>query len=443
MATDTPRGLIIAAPRTAAGKTTVTLGLLRALSRRGVAVQPFKCGPDYIDPAFHTAAAGRASVNLDTWAMRPQLIGQLVQAHAAGADLCIVEGVMGLFDGVAEAGQGGNGSTADLAALTGWPVILVLDVAAQAETAAAVALGCKIYRRDIALAGVILNRVAGPRHESLVAQAIARLDIPVLGAIHRRPDIALPERHLGLVQAEETVSLDSRLDKIAAAVAEAVDIDRAVAVAQPLNLALGNADPALPLEPPGQRIGLAQDRAFSFMYPHIIDGWRQAGAEIVPFSPLADEAPHVACDAIWLPGGYPELHADALAGAKVFQTGVRAAAARGAAIHGECGGYMVLGTGFEDADGVRHAMLGLLGVETTFAKRQLHLGYRRARFAPGVLGGASREVFGHEFHYATLLANPDPPLADITDAAGAPVAGSGSRRGSVSGAFFHMIDRAP
>lgn len=442
MAGDAPRGLIIAAPRSGAGKTTITLGLLRAFRRSGVAVQPFKCGPDYIDPAFHTAAAGRASVNLDTWAMRPQLIAHLVRSCAADADISIAEGVMGLFDGVAEAGQCGNGSTADLAALTGWPVILVLDVAAQAETAAAVALGCKTYRRDIALAGVVLNRVGGPRHESLVAQAMARLDIPVLGAVHRRVDIALPERHLGLVQADETATLDSRLDEIAATIAEAVDIDRARVVAQPLGMAQGNPDPVRPLAPPGQRIALAQDRAFSFVYAHILDGWRRSGAEIVAFSPLADEPPDANCDAIWLPGGYPELHAGALADAKVFQAGVRAAAERGVPIHGECGGYMVLGAGLEDAASTRHAMLGLLGVETTFAKRQLHLGYRRARFVAesGALRG---EVLGHEFHYATVLANPDAPLVDISDAAGAPVAGSGSRRGSVSGTFFHMIDRAP
>ena len=224
--------------------------------------------------------------------------------------------------------------------------------------------------------------------------------------------------------------------------AEWVDIDRLVALAQPLDMGPGNAKSALPLPPPGQRIALAQDRAFSFIYTHILDGWRQAGAEIVPFSPLDDEAPDARCDAIWLPGGYPELHAGTLANAKIFQAGVRAAAERGVPIHGECGGYMVLGAGLEDAAGARHAMLGLLGVETSFAQRQLHLGYRRARFAAesGALRG---EVLGHEFHYATLLASPDAPLADIRDAAGAPVAGSGSRRGAVSGTFFHMIDRAP
>jgi len=439
MATARQRGLIIAAPRSGAGKTTLTLGLLRALRRKAVAVQPFKCGPDYIDPAFHSAAAGRQSVNLDTWAMRAQLIGSLIETHSAGADLCLVEGVMGLFDGVAERGQCGNGSTADLAALTGWPVILVLDVAAQAETAAAVALGCKTYRDDIAIAGVILNRVAGERHQRLVADAMARRDLPVLGALSRDDDLALPERHLGLVQAAETGELETRLDRIADAVAAAVRLDDVVAAAGSLQLPHNGSAP--PLLPPGQRIALAQDRAFSFLYPHVVAGWRQAGAEIVPFSPLADEAPDAACDAVWLPGGYPELNAAALARARAFKAGMGAAAARGAPIHGECGGYMVLGTGLETADGTRHEMLGLLGLETSFAKRRLHLGYRRARCRAGALAG--EELYGHEFHYATVTANPDEPLADIRDASGIKVADGGSRRGSVTGAFFHLIDCAP
>jgi cobyrinic acid a,c-diamide synthase len=440
MARARPRGLIIAAPRSGAGKTTITLGLLRALRRRDTAVQPFKTGPDYIDPAFHAAAAARPSVNLDTWAMRPQLIAHLVRAFASDADVCVAEGVMGLFDGVAERGQCGNGSTADLAALTGWPVILVLDVAAQAETAAAVALGCKTYRQDIKLAGVVLNRVGGPRHVALVEEAMRRLGVAVLGAVPRRADMALPERHLGLVQARETAALDRRLDDIAAAVSDVVDLEVVLALAQPL-AAIADSEVAC-LSPPGQRIALAQDSAFSFVYPHILEGWRVAGAEIMPFSPLADEGPDSACDAVWLPGGYPELHAGVLAGAKQFRADMHAAAARGVPIHGECGGYMVLGAGLEDAAGARHPMLGLLGIETSFAARRLHLGYRRARFARG--GGVlASDVLGHEFHYATVLANSDAPLADITDAGGALVADSGSRRGSVSGAFFHMIDRPP
>ncbi len=431
----TPRGLIIAAPASGAGKTTVTLGLLRALRRRGVAVQPFKCGPDYIDTAFHGAAAGRASVNLDSWAMRPQLIAHLVHATAAGAVISVAEGVMGLFDGAGSRGACGNGSTADLAALTGWPVVLVLDVGAQAETAAAVALGLKAYRPDVAFAGVILNMVGGPGHAALIAEPMARIGMPVLGTVERRRDIVMPERHLGLVQADETSTLEQRIDAVADAVAQGVDLDAALAAARPLLLAPTAATAGLP--PPGQRIAWARDRAFSFSYAHIIAGWRQAGAEIVPFSPLANEAPAADCDAVWLPGGYPELHAGAIAQAQRFRAGMLAVARRGVPIHGECGGYMVLGAGLEDATGARHAMLGLLGVETSFAAPRMHLGYRRAR-----LHASGAELVGHEFHFANVLASPDEPLADIRDAAGAPVTERGSRRGAVTGTFFHVIDAA-
>jgi cobyrinic acid a,c-diamide synthase len=436
------RGVIIAASRSGAGKTTVTLGLLRALRRAGVPVQPYKCGPDYIDPAFHAAGAGRASVNLDTWAMRQHLIGALVAQHSRGADLSVVEGVMGLFDGAPERGQCGNGSTADLAALTGWPVILVLDVTAQAETAAAIALGCATYRNDITIAGVILNRVGSEGHARVIAQAMARRGMPVLGALKRDETLTLPERHLGLVQACETAELDMTLERVAETVGAAVQIAEIVAAARPMRLADGES-PA-PLPPPGKRIALAQDRAFSFVYPHILAGWRQAGAEICPFSPLADETPDAECDAVWLPGGYPELHAPALAAAARFKAGLHASAARGAAIHGECGGYMALGAGIVTADGARYEMAGLLGLETSFAKRRLHLGYRRARCLGDDAGAfTGRDLFGHEFHYATVTANPDQPLANIADANGSQLADSGSRRGSVTGTFFHLIDGAP
>lgn len=430
-----PRGLIIAAPASGVGKTTVTLGLLRALSRRGVAVQPYKCGPDYIDTGFHSAAAGRTSFNLDTWAMRRHFIAHLLHSTAVGAEVCLAEGVMGLFDGAGTRGACGDGSTGDLAALTGWPVVLVLDVGAQAETAAAVALGLKTYRRDVAFAGVILNMVGGPGHAALIAAPMARIGMPVLGAVQRRSGVVMPERHLGLVQADETLTLDQRLDVIADTISQGIDLEALLASARPLGLAPTAEPTGLP--PPGQRIALAQDRAFSFTYAHILAGWRRAGAEIVPFSPLADETPAADCDAVWLPGGYPELHAEAIAQAQRFRTGMHAAAARGVAIHGECGGYMVLGTGLEDAKGARHEMLGLLGAETSFASPRMHLGYRRAR-----LYASGSELVGHEFHFASLMANPDEPLAEICDGAGTPVAEQGSRRGAVTGTFFHVIDAA-
>jgi cobyrinic acid a,c-diamide synthase len=434
-----PRGLVIAAPHSGAGKTTVTVGLLRALTRRGLRVQPFKCGPDYIDPAFHGVAAGRPSFNLDTWAMAPGTIADLVTRHAATADLAIVEGVMGLFDGVADPGQTARASTADLAAFLGWPVVLVLDVAGQTETAAAIAAGCAHYRDDISITGVILNRVASPRHAALIAPGFQRIGIPLLGALTQDAHFTLPERHLGLVQASETPDIDRRLAALADLIEASIDLDALCGSAR----AIGSTDrPAARLDPPGQRIALAQDQAFSFIYPHLLDRWRSAGAAVLAFSPLADEAPDPAADAVWLPGGYPELHAGPLAAARHFHEGLRTLAGRAVPIHGECGGYMVLGAGIEDAEGRRHAMAGLLSLETSFAQRRMHLGYRRARLKVACpLGAAGTEVLGHEFHYASALSNGDEPLVECRDATGAPVAEGGGRRGSVSGTFFHFIDR--
>jgi len=438
-----PPGLVIAAPRSGSGKTTVTLGLLRALRRRGSTVQPFKCGPDYIDPAFHEVAAGRPSFNLDSWAMGAELIAAVANEVSAGADISIAEGVMGLFDGAAAPGQSGNGATADLAALLGWPVVLVLDVAGQTETAAAVAFGCARYRDDIDIAGVILNRVASERHVSLVVPAFDRIKMPVFGAILRDDRLVLPDRHLGLVQAREIAAIDDRMDTLADVIDAAIDLDAIRQSARPTKAAIGPLNGAgLRLPPPGQRIALAQDRAFSFIYPHLVRQWRLAGAEIIPFSPLADEAPDASADAVWLPGGYPELHAGVLASADRFRSGVERLARRSIPIHGECGGYMVLGRGLEDVDGNRHEMTGLLGLETSFADRRLHLGYRRARLrAACSLGAEGTEMLGHEFHYASTVMASGDPLVDCRDATGVEVPEQGTRQGSVTGTFFHVIDR--
>ena len=425
------RGLMIAAPRSGSGKTTLTLGLLRALSDRGLSVAGAKSGPDYIDGAFLAAAARRESVNLDSWAMPETLVRAL--AGGLSGELLIVEASMGLFDG-APAPAGATGASADIAAILGLPVILTLDVSGQAQTAAAIAKGCASYDPRLRVAGVVLNKVGSERHRRLAAGAIEALGLPVLGVLPRQTDIALPERHLGLVQAEETA--DGRLDALARFVAAHVDLDRLVALAAPVSA--GGARAAL--RPPGQRIAVARDAAFTFLYPHLLSGWRAAGAEIAFFSALADEAPPDAADVCWLPGGYPELHAGRLAAASRFLDGLRRFA-QTRPVHGECGGYMVLGRGLTDAEGARHEMAGLLGVETSFHKRRMTLGYRRARLAADGLLGARGEVrLGHEFHYATATAQgDDPPLAFAGDAYGSVETPVGARRGLVSGSFFHVI----
>jgi len=432
----TAPALIVAAPRSGAGKTTVTLALLSALRRRGLRVQAAKAGPDYIDPAFHGAATERESVNLDSWAMGPALLDGLVGAAASGSDVLIIEGVMGLFDGIGlEPGR--TGATADLAARYGMPVLLVLDVAGQSQSAAALVRGFSSHRTGVHIAGVVLNKVGSDRHRRLVADAIADLQIPVVGVVPRDAGLAFPERHLGLVQANEHGDLDARIDALADMAERCLDLDAILALASPPRIASSAAQAALP--PPGARIALAQDDAFTFLYPHVVQGWRQA-AEIVPFSPLADEAPHASCDACWLPGGYPELHAGRLAVAENFKSGLAAFAAT-RPVHGECGGYMVLGEGLEDAEGVRHAMTGLLGHATSFAQRKLHLGYRQARLLSDcALGHEGDSVRGHEFHYASLVeTGNDAPLAEVTDGEGNALGTAGGRRGNVTGTFFHAI----
>jgi cobyrinic acid a,c-diamide synthase len=354
------------------------------------------------------------------------------------ADLVLAEGSMGLFDGVATPGRSGTGASADIAAMMGWPVLLVLDPAGQAQTAAAVAAGLRDFCEGVRIAGVVLNRVASPRHEDLVRKSMASKGIAVLGALPRHAPIALPERHLGLVQAKECSRLSDLIAEAARFVSAHVDLDAILRLAE-CEWSATSTNGAPRITPPGQRIALARDAAFSFIYPHILEGWRAAGAEVLPFSPLADEPPREDADLCWLPGGYPELHAGRIAANYRFKAAVKSFA-QSRPVHGECGGYMVLGSGLIDAKGTRHEMTGLLGLETSFERRRMHLGYRLAELAaamPGHRPGA--QLRGHEFHYATILAQPDAPLAGVRDANGAEVAETGSRRGHVTGTFFHLI----
>jgi cobyrinic acid a,c-diamide synthase len=430
--------LVVAAPASGSGKTVVTLALLRALAREA-AVASFKVGPDYIDPAFHARATGRPCHNLDSWAMRLETLAGLYQRTAADAELVIGEGVMGLFDGAPD----GSGSTADLASLLGIGVVLVVDAGGMGASAAALIEGFARFRPEVEVVGVIFNRIAGERHLELLRRACDdRFPIPVLGGLPRDPALALPSRHLGLVQAGETGGLDAFLDHAGGLAGTHLDLERLRRLARPATLSLYG-PPPLPLPPIGQRIAVARDVAFAFTYDAVLEGWRSRGAEIVPFSPLADEPPEASADAVFLPGGYPELHAGRIASAGRLMAGLRHAALRGAAVYGECGGYMVLGETLVDAEGTAHAMAGLLPVVTSFAERRRHLGYRRARsLADGPLG-APAAFRGHEFHYASELRRDGPPLFEARDAAGRALGPAGCVVGRIAGSFLHLIDRDP
>jgi cobyrinic acid a,c-diamide synthase len=435
-------GLILAAPASGSGKTLFTAGLLRHLRRRGLRVAAAKAGPDFIDPTFHALAAGAPSINLDPWAMRPETLAGLVAGLEAAAEIVLCEGVMGLFDGTGADGEAG--STADLAQLTGWPVVLIVDARGQGASVAALLRGFTRHRPEAPIAGVIFNRVASERHRAVLAGAVRRHlpGLAILGALPADPALALPSRHLGLIPAGEIGEAERVIERAAEQAGASLDIHRLLAVARPSTLSSEAVTPGIP--PLGRRIAVARDDAFCFIYPALLDGWRRDGAEVTFFSPLADESPDPAADAVYLPGGYPELWAGRIAAADAFLAGLRRAAAGRKPIYGECGGYMVLGEALIDPDGLSHPMARLLPVVSSFAERRLSLGYRCATLlADGPLGRTGSGFRGHEFHYATIARQEGGDrLWSITDAAGTDLGLSGVRRGSVFGSFLHLIDRS-
>ncbi len=430
------QGVLIAAPSSGSGKTVITLALLRALKRAGRAVCSLKIGPDYIDPGFHTLASGRACLNLDGWAMRPSTRTDQTTRAAEGSEFVIAEGVMGLYDGAAD----GTGSSADLAAELNFPVILIVDVSGQSTSAAAIVSGLKNFRDDIDVTGVIFNRVGSDRHEQMLRDAMTGVPINILGCLPRDDSLTLDSRHLGLVQAEELSEIETRIDAAASLAERHIDLDALVSCGQTKNFA--EAEPTAALPPIGQEIAVAADKAFSFCYPHILNGWQNSGATISTFSPLADEMPPKDCDAIYLPGGYPELHAEQIAANRTFLNGLRQAAEPGAVIYGECGGFMVLGESLTDRDNKTFAMAGLLPVRTDFSKPRLHLGYRKIQLlADGPLGKSGAGYRGHEFHYSTQTTKSGDSLFVAHDALDKEIGPLGCRAGSVMGSYIHLIDR--
>jgi len=419
-------GIILSAPNSGAGKTTLTLGILHALSRRGIPVRGAKSGPDYIDPRFHEAACNVVCPNLDAWAMSVDRIRSL----AMGDGLLIIEGAMGLYDG---APPDGKGATADLARLLGLPVVLIVDAAKTAQSVAPLVAGFANHDQSVHVAGVILNNVGSPRHEAMLRRALSTSNLPVLGAMYRQTGLEHPSRHLGLVQAGEHPDLAAYLTRTADAVEAAIDLEAFTTLAAPLP----NIAPPAPSKPPAQTIAIAQDRAFAFAYPHLLADWHASGATLQFFSPLADQ-PAPKADLIFLPGGYPELHAAQLSAASTFHASMRTAANAGTQIYGECGGYMTLGNSLTDADGISHKMLGLLPLETSFAKRKLHLGYRHVTAKQGPFIG---KFAAHEFHYATTTSAQGPALFSATDAEGNDLGPMGLSKGPICGSFIHLIEK--
>ncbi len=433
------RGLILAAPSSGSGKTLLTLALLRAFRRLGLRVGAAKAGPDFIDPGFHAAALGAPSVNLDPWAMRESTLTGLAGALEEANEIVLCEGAMGLFDGAGPEGEAG--STAALSRLLGWPIVLLVDARGMGASAAALVRGFASHDPALPLLGVVFNRVRSARHGRLLAQAMARHlpQLALFGALPEKPDFAIPSRHLGLVPAGEIAGIEALIERAAQRVALCLDIDRLLSAARSsgFSAARGAALPAF-----GGRIAVARDAAFSFLYSSQLEGWKAEGASLSFFSPLAGEAPEREAEAIVLPGGYPELYAGRIAGSHAFLSALRRAAGLGKPIYGECGGYMVLGESLVDQEGRSHPMAGLLPLVSSFQKRQRALGYRSARLLrAGPCGEAGSLFRGHEFHYASILAQEGEPLFAAADAEGRSLGLSGLRREGVSGSFIHLIDR--
>jgi cobyrinic acid a,c-diamide synthase len=415
-----PSRLVVAGTHSGVGKTTVTLALMAALRRRGLIVQPFKAGPDFIDPGHHTAVCGRISRNLDTWMLSEETVGTLFARAAVGADICIIEGVMGLFDG--RSAEDARGSTAHLARVLGAPVLLVVDAGGQAASVAAVVKGFAELDPDLKLAAVLCNLVASPRHFALLEAAVRRHTrvVPV-GWLPRRPDWHIPERHLGLITHQDWSAQAAGFDpeQLATAFEATAQVDSLLKLAEadregipaPASCLL----PSAFCLPSSVRIAVARDAAFCFYYQDNLDLLEAAGAAIIPFSPLGDDKLPEGVDLGYLGGGYPELHAERLAANTSLRADLRAFHGRGGRIFAECGGLMYCCRELVDAEGRTYPMLDLLPARTVMQKRLAALGYMTWRATrPTLLGPAGTEVRGHVFHYSRLEPlGPLEPLAQL------------------------------
>ena len=400
--------LVIAAPRSGAGKTTVATGLLAAFRTRGVRVRSAKVGPDFIDPGYHSLATGHPGRNLDPWMSGLDSIAALAGRASAGGELLIVEGVMGLFDGAADATPA---STADVAVTLDAPVVLVVDCSAMSGSIAALVHGFCTFDRRVRIAGVILNQVASPTHHDMLTAALVPLGVPVLGALPRSDTFRWRDRHLGLVPViENRNEIAAALDHVAAAIEQHCDLDAIASLAR--------AAPPRRVEDltsarrvGSARIALAAGPAFSFTYPDNVEALEAAGATVVPFDPCVDRCLPDRCEGLVIGGGFPEVYAETLAANRALMDDVQRAARHGLMIWAECGGLLWLSERLD-----HHPMAGLLPVTAAMTPR-LTLGYRRAvTRSPSPLGPAGQEIRGHEFHYSTTT--PPGAALDIVGASG-------------------------
>ena len=439
--------IVVAAAASGAGKTTIAAGLIAALRRQGLVVQPFKCGPDYIDPSYHARAAGRPCRNLDAWMLDgAQLLGGFSRA-CGDADIAVIEGVMGLFDGSNWDDE--RASTAHIAKLLGAPVLLVVDIAGAARSAAAVVLGCQHFDRDLALRGVVLNFAGSEGHAHGCAGAITTMTgLPVVGWLPRDSKLQIPERHLGLVPGGENLDSSALIAEIADAVTQRFDLAAVIEIARTAGAVPGFSAPAPVVHrgPAARRpvIAVARDDAFCFYYPENLELLTEAGAAIEFFSPLKGERPGANAAGVYLGGGYPELHASELASNAGLWHALEDLRARDAPIYAECGGFMVLTQGLIDCEGRRWPMAGLIPGVTRMTDKLAALGYRHAAaLRPNLLTDGGDELRGHEFRYSTWVR--DEPMPDDGSAwqvrgarADAPPDSCGFASGNLLASYLHI-----
>lgn len=391
--------IVIAATQSGSGKTTIVTGLLAALKEKGLKVQSYKVGPDYIDPGYHEIASGRPGHNLDTWLVTEEKLAEIFARTADDADIAIIEGVMGLYDG----GKNGISSTASVAKLLDAPVLLVINAKSMGESAAALALGFKQYDQTVNIAGVILNRLGSPTHRQMIEEALERLDIPVFGAVGRNDKMNMPERHLGLLPVQENNSEAEVVAEIGRTVGASVDLEKIIGLAESAPEIELPARNTLP-EKRRARIAVARDDAFTFYYPESIYQLEISGAEIIPFSPLHDrEMPEA--DGLILGGGFPEMFASELYGNESMRASIGEAAKSGMPIYAECGGFMYLMKEMVDFDGNHFPMTGIIPGSVTMNKKLQTVGYVAATMEKDtVLGRKGTVLHGHEFHFSSECA---------------------------------------
>ncbi len=392
------RRMVIAATHSGAGKTTITCGIIAALRQRGLKVQAYKVGPDYIDTGFHEVAAGRPAQNLDSWLVGKDKLGEIFLSTYGDADIAIIEGVMGLYDG----GRGGISSTAEVAKILNAPVILVLDAKSAGASVAATALGFREYDKDVNLAGVILNRIGSASHEKMIVDALNDIGIKCFGAVRRDEEIILPSRHLGLVQAAENNFADV-VDKIGEKISAQIDLDALLAFScQPL--AFKTKLQAVSCKPKA-KIGVARDEAFSFYYEESLRELEKFGAELIFFSPLHDE--HLQkVDGLIFGGGYPEMYATQLEDNKKIRNEIKRAAEEGIPIFAECGGYMYLMNFLTDFDGTVYEMCGVIPNQAVMTDKLQTVGYVAATLDRDcVIGKSGDKLHAHEFHFSKEVAD--------------------------------------